>query len=220
MAVVFTDSFTVAVDTNIDAYPAGSPDYAYINGSGANITVNAANDRAQLPNNGGSTYCARIIDAAVPTGDQEITGTCYSNTSGNSGGVAVRCATGSNDNYISYIDYPQTNEVRLLRIDAGSEVLVASADRGTSGNSAHTHRLKATGTGATVSLELQIDATAVLTYADTAANRKTSGTPGLCGYNAVGDTIYVDNLSVDDLIAGGGGSLVYASPALRHLLVR
>ena len=204
MAVVFTDNFVVGSDTNIDAYPAGSPDYAYINGAGANLTVNAANDRVQLPGSGGSTYAARIIDAAVPTGDQEITGTCYNDTSGNSGGLAVRCATGSNDNYISYIDYPQTNEVRLIRIDAGSEVLIASADRGTSGNAAHTHRLRATGSGATVSLELQIDATTTLTASDTAANRKTSGTPGVAGYNGVGNTVYIDSLSVDDLGTAAG----------------
>ena len=67
MAQVFgPDLFTVGADTNIDAYPAGDPDYAYITGrgSGSNLTANAANDRVQTPTTN-TNVSARIIDAAL-----------------------------------------------------------------------------------------------------------------------------------------------------------
>ena len=137
-AIVFTDTFTVGADTNINVYPsAGDPDYAYNNGSGANLTVNAANDRVQSPNTA-STYKARIIDASVPTGDQEVIATCFNNTGFNSGGVAVRLNTAGTDNgYLSYIEQGVTNEVRIIKVIDGSETVIATWDKGLSGATSH-----------------------------------------------------------------------------------
>jgi hypothetical protein len=202
VSVVFTDNFTVAADTNIDAYPSGSPDYAYNNGSGTNFTVNAANDRVQDLSTT-TTVAARIIDAAVPTGDQEITADCFSNTTDNSGGVAARMATAGTQNYYStYLEQNQANECRLHRLDTGTEVLLDSVDAGFSGGSARSHRLKVTGAGATVTVEWQIGTMAARSVGDTAANRKTSGPPGIIGYNGSPNVIWVDNVSVDNLITG------------------
>ena len=87
MAQVFgPDAFTVGADTNIDAYPAGDADYAYVLGSGTNITVSGANDRAELVP--GSDVLARLIDAAAPTSNQEVI-VDASNAANNSYGAVV-----------------------------------------------------------------------------------------------------------------------------------
>ena len=73
MAQVFgPDTFTVGADTNIDAYPAASPnnDYSYNLGSGANLVANAVNDRVQWDGGAGGA-AARLVDGAAPSGTQE-----------------------------------------------------------------------------------------------------------------------------------------------------
>lgn len=199
MSVVFTDAFTVGANTNIDAYPSGSPDYAYNQGSGADLTVNATNDRVQTTTVSPTYLSARIIDPAVPTGDQEITATCNISGTDRQGYVCARCATdGSANLYAGLLDLTQANEVQIIRFDAGVYNVIASADRGFAGAGTHTLRLKVTGSGATVSLEFQVDATASVTFADTSANRKTSGPPGIAGNSSAND--WVDDVSVDNLL--------------------
>jgi len=208
---VFTDSFTVAADVNIDAYPA-TPDYAYNQGSGTNMRVVAATDKATVNVTNTSVH-ARIINAAVPSGDQEITADCYAADSYSSGAVTVRMATSGNleNFYMLKVELVNVAEVRLYRCDNGTFTLLASADRGFSGPQTVILRLKATGSGATVSLEAQVNATAVLTYDDTSASRKTSGPPGIGGWTST-TAVTVDNVSVNDLAAGGGPII----PAFMH----
>lgn len=211
MAVVFTDNFTVASDTGIAAYPSGSADYAYMRGSGTNLTVNAANDRLQSPNTA-DEYHARIIDAAVPTtGDHEITGTVFSDTSGNSGMLLLRCSSSADSCYAAYCDLTDPAEVRIYRFVSGTATLIASADRGLTGSAARTWVFRATGSGATVSLSLVIGGTTALTFNDTNAARLTSGAPGVGIYNGTANAVYVDDISVDDLVAGGGTTVVPAA---------
>jgi hypothetical protein len=193
---VFTDNYTVGADINIDAYPSGAPDYEYVRGSGSDILVSAANDRAQL-NTADTSAAARIIDPVAPTGDQEITASVQCTSGGDSSYVIVRAAGGQNY-YFAYLNLSSGTEVGLFRRHNGVSTTLTEVTRGITAGT-HTMRLKAVGTGATVSLELQIDATTVITVDDTSADRKTSGTPGIGGYSFAGSTVWVDNVSVEDL---------------------
>lgn len=203
MTIVFTDNFTVAADTNINAYPAGSADYAYMRGSGGNLYVNAANDRMQVAGTA-DEYHARIIDAAVPTtGDMEITATVYSDASGSqSGELLLRCQSGADTCYIAYVDVTGANEVQIYRCIAGTPTLIASRDNGLVGSAARTWVFRVEGSGATVTLTLTVAGGTPLVFADTNAARITSGAPGIGGYNGTANLVYVDTLSVDDLSTG------------------
>lgn len=221
MAVVFTDNFTVTSDTNLSAYPSGSADYAYMRGSGTNLTVNAANDRVQSPSTT-DEYHARIIDAAVPTtGGHEITATIYSSTT-DSGMLLLRCSASADTCYLSYCDVTQTNEVQIYRFVAGTPTLIASADRSLSGAAARTWVFRAVTNGSQVDLTLTIGGTTALTYSDTSGSRITSGAPGIGIYNGTANTAYVDNVSVDDLTSGtqytqaASGALTPAAALIRQ----
>ena len=210
MAVVFTDAYTVGANIDIASYPSGAPDYAY--NAGSTLTVNAANDRVQ---NTSSTEesAARITDGSVPTGDQEISATCQSESgTDETGAVVARCATGGTfDCYICYLDMALANEVNLYRVDAGTYTLLASADRGITATGSGAFRLRATGT-TTVALECQIRGTTQITASDSSASRKTSGPPGVFAYNATANLVWVDDVSVDDLAAAGGNIVVPYPP--------
>ena len=203
MAQVFgPDTFTVGADTNIDAYPAGDADYAYTEGSGTDLTVNAANDRVQTASLETNKY-ARLIDAAAPTGDQEEIADCQASATGGDavGRCLVRGGAVGNHCYICDVNIAAANELEIYRLDAGSASLVASSDRGLTGDAMRRMRLRATGAGARVAIVQQADDTRPLLFVDTTANRKTSGTPGLSLYNVTANAAFVDNLSVDDLAA-------------------
>ena len=204
MAIVFgPDTFTVASDINIDAYPSGNPDYAYNVGSGSNLQVNAANDRVQAVLDG-VFLTARCIDATAPTGDQEATATVGAGLFDCPLLCARMASSGTLTNYYyGYINLDNANEVILCRLDDGSGVQLASAARGLLAGT-HTARIKAIGAGATVAVEFQVDATTMLTYDDTSATRKTSGPSGfgLDYENALG-VCYIDDFQIDDLAAAG-----------------
>jgi len=202
MAVVFgPDTFTVGADVNIDAYPA-TPDYAYNEGSGTNMRVNAANDRVQAVLDS-VRLTARCINAAAPTGDQEATAT-IAGANYDESHLCVRMAvSGTLTNfYLGIFQTREGNEVWLGRLDDGALVSLASADRGLTAGT-HTARIKATGAGATVSLEFQIDATTMLTYDDSSATRKTSGPSGFGVNYQDTNACWIDNFQIDDLAAGG-----------------
>lgn len=195
MTVVFgPDNFTVAANTNINAYPAGNVAYAYNLGTTTHLTVNAANDRVQ--NTQTSDKIARCTRAGVPSGDQEATAACYGNTTtGNSGDVAVRCATDNTSN--CYFTYTNAGNFEIWRVDGAAFTLMVSAAR-TYVTGTNTKRLKATGT-TTVDLEAQIGTTAVLTTSDATANRKQSGPPGIYIFNTTANIAYVDDFQINDL---------------------
>ena len=147
MAQVFgPDTFTVGADTNIDAYPAGDPDYAYNAGSGVALLVNAINDRVE-EDLVASEPLARLIDAAAPTATQEVIGD-VTNQAGNNEGckLAARCATTGNLNncYKSFFGDVAASEVIVERFDNGTGVTLASGDRGLSGGASKRHRLRTT----------------------------------------------------------------------------
>jgi hypothetical protein len=218
LSVVFTDTFTVGSNIGIASYPSGSPDYAYTAGGtgGDTITVIAATGRAKAGTTSNVTR-ARIIDASVPSGDQQITADCWhGNDSGAtyvSGGVCARMASGSDNCYYTYINNLGTDETELYRVDSGSATLIASWNDGNNTNGAvYQHRLKVTGAGATVAIEVQVGNGSVHTHNDTHANRKTSGTPGVVVYDPNG-IVYVDNVSVDDLVVAATGQ-----PTMRRFM--
>lgn len=186
MTVVFSDSFTNSSgsDINIDEWPsAGDPDYAYNVGSGDNISVSAANDRVDSVL--GGTFpnfkTVRLIDASVPTGDQEIVFTGRYTGPFVETMALVRCTTtNTRDCYLLTLE---DGVVYLIRVDAGSNTILASGGSGIA-DGAYTYRLKATGTNP-VSLVASVGAT-TLTYDDSSANRKTAGPPGFSFVSAGG----------------------------------
>lgn len=202
--IVFSDTFTVGADVNINAYP-GTPDYSMAQGAAADIKVIASTDRATTQPNSVDAM-ARIINVLAPTGDQEITGDVNDAGSSDGGSLGLRVAAATADFYTAYVDGSQANEVRIDRWGAGAAVTIASADRGLAASGTHSIRARAKDT-ATVNLEVQVDGTAILTFADSAADRKQSGRPGVGGFSVVGSA-WVDNISVDDLVVGVAPRLV------------
>ena len=207
MALVFgPDTFTVGADTNIDAYPAAGADYAYNNGSGANLTVNAANDRVQAPTGDATQdFVARLIDAAAPTGSQEAIGDGIASAAGAAdfGTVNNRCAAGGTYDLYMTRYVPNTGTFVIRRTDAGVETTLITRTDAT-GIVNNRMRLRAIGSGSAVALEAQHEDLRPLQYSDTAANRKTSGAPGLqIDNNGTGNNAALDNFSVDDLAATG-----------------
>ena len=202
MPVVFTDSFTVASDIDLAAYPSGAPDYTYVRGTTGAITVLASSDGAFIQASAASVAAA-ITDASVPTGDQEITAQTHA-ISYQCGFLIARASPQSF--YNTYLDFTAGNECQVYRRDnSTTQTLIASADRGlTAAGSPFTQRLKVTGTGATVTVEAQFAGTAVLTYADMSAERKTAGPPGIGGYAEATNTYWVDDVSVQSFAVETG----------------
>ena len=199
--VVFTDSFTVAADVNLDAYP-GTPDYAMVVGASTDLKVIDATDR--IESQVATLAMARLINAAVPTGDQEITATMTAD--GGAVSMTVRTASGAETAYLARF-VPDSDEITIYRVVAGgyTELTLCSRVFG----DPFTGILKATGTGATVTISAQADATSVCSVDDSSVDRLTSGTPG---FNIEGANIQTyDNVSVDNLAAAGGGMPVKLS---------
>ena len=205
MAQVFgPDTFTVGADTNIDAYPAGDPDYTYATGSGSDLTVNAANDRAQSPQTLVDP-AARVSDAGAPTGAQEIIADCSDNGTGAKAGVTTRHATTGNlaNYYLHEVDGADVSEVEMWRADDGSFISLAAVDRGLPASATRRLRFRTVLSGASISLEAQPDDTRPVVVGDTAATRKTSGPSGVRISSSVANAVFIDNLSIDDLAATG-----------------
>ena len=201
MATIFSDSFTVAADVNIEAYPA-TPDYSLMNGIAGDVKVNAANDRVQAPT-AGTKFRVRCLNAACPTGDQEVSvrGTSDSAT-GVQTAVLARCHATLDDCYMMRINY-DTNAMELWSYTLGIGSLIDTTASSYTSAGTHTYYLKAEGAGATVTLTFRIDALTPRVFADTSGARKTAGKAGLYLYNGTANTGWVDDFSVDDLIAGG-----------------
>lgn len=194
--IIFTDAFTVGADTNINAYPT-VPDYSMAKGAATDIKVVAATGRATTQPTSVDAM-ARMLSGPIPTGDQQITGDVNDAGAGDVGIVGARVAAATADYYACYVDGSVANEVRVDRWDAGVGTNVLSVDRGIGvGPLSHSIRFKLIGTNP-VNLEVQVDTTAVATVADSAANRKQSGRPGVGGFSAVGSA-WVDNVVVDNL---------------------
>ena len=209
MAVVFgPDAYTVGANINLDAYPSGAPDYTMAYGASANMVVNAANDRVQIPDTA-DWRVGRCSDAAAPTGNQEVTMDGNNTAFDEACCPALRCATsGTLTNfYLCYLNVPNANEVELYRFDDGGATLVASRDNALTGAGTRAFRGRATGTNP-VELEFQVGATTTLTFSDSGATRKQTGTPGLGGYNGSANLVWGDNFQIDDLVVAGGSILL------------
>lgn len=198
MTVVFTDAFTVGADVTLGSYPSASPnnDYELVTADGT-LDVNAANDRVVKGSATNDTYY-KIVDASVPTGDQQITALCDHGSGYDGGCVQTRHKTGS-ECYVFLM--AGSNTVEIYRRDPGY-TLITSVSRTYTAGAAHTLRFKTTGT-TTVSLEAQINATTNVTATDTSADRQDSGPPGIGHVADTGAlTGYVDDVSVDNLAGG------------------
>jgi hypothetical protein len=205
MAIVFTDTYTVNSDRPLTQHPsAAAPDYEKYLGTDTDILVQDTTDRVQVVTASDVNHLWGIINASVPTGDQEVTLKAQSDTFDYScGAPAVRASTGPNCYVLLRVS---SATIALYRCDNGSFTLLSSFSRTTTTGTTHTIRLRATGTGASVDLECQIDGTTPGTYTDSSANRKTTGRPGPF-MQARTTNMWIDDLSVDNLVAGGGGPL-------------
>lgn len=201
--VVFTDTFTVSSNINLNAYPSGSPDYAMSLGAATDLIVIASSDT--VVDQVATDSFARIINPAVATGDQQITAT-LSGGGGTVGLMARMDAAGNDDGYLAFFN-ASGDSVRIYRVDDGN--FVELIDCGSPGAFADpfTGRLKVTGSGATVFIEAQANATTTCTFSDTNANRKITGPPGI--WNGTGSSISTfDNISVDNLASGSAVPLM------------
>lgn len=201
MTIVFTDSFTVGADVALESYPSGTPDYVSILG-GNNLDVIAANDNVQSSVTSADVMY-RITNAAAPTGDQKLTITAGWQTGYTGGYIGVRGSASGN-----YYNLTRANSTtwELYRVDSTVFTLLTTHSVSTTDNSSGTISLKATGAGATVSITATIAGVDQTTFNDTAANRKTSGTPTIGGFqnSAVSSANFIDDVSVDDLATAAG----------------
>lgn len=201
MSVVFSDGFTVGADTPLESYPsAGAPDYASILG-GNNLDVNAARDRVEGSATG-QDIIYRLIDAAVPTGDSEISADVGVLDSWEGAYIGQRGSGSQGDSYT--LVHSNSTDWEIYRCDAGSFTLLASYSvAGTASNSTVAVKLKATGTNPVV-VQATVAGSQQTAYNDSSASRKQSGTPVIGVYqSAVNSNAFIDNVSVDDLQAGG-----------------
>lgn len=205
MSVVFTDSFTAGADTDIESWPAASPnnDYDYILFAGANnLRVTAATDRCEA-NSGGNDQIARISDASVSSGvDYQISLDAF-RTGGYSGGYpAVRCGAADSGNCYLVLCASSTVQ-ELYRCNGGTFTLLSSGSITAADSTLHAWTLRASGTGATVTLTWTLDGSADQTFGDSSGSRLTTGVVGIGGYmDGTAYSVYVDNVSVDNMSAG------------------
>lgn len=197
--VVFFDNYTVSSDINIESYPSGSPNYTLVLGSSGNVIVSAANDRVETAV--GGTFRVRCSNAACNIANAKVTITGDTTIVGNrvQASPAVRVSA-SDDSYVCRINAVTLN-VEILRYDAGAPTVLTSVVRGLLAGT-HTVNLTATGTGASVTLDCQVDATAVVSISDASANRKLSGFAGFQLFADVpGTPAWLDNFTVDNLLS-------------------
>jgi hypothetical protein len=194
VTIVFDDTFTGAGSaTDIASWPSGSPDYSYIVGaSGLNVQTSGYCTRA-----GAGEILAKVIDGAgAVTGDQK--NTFYGVTYLSAGGywrVGAR-AGGSPVNF--YFAEFSAGNVDVYRYDNGAYTLLGSYARSLVNTTRYDTYIKVTGSGATISIEIQAGATAVINLTDTSGSRLTSGVPCFGCYDQ--DLSYgIDRITVDDL---------------------
>jgi hypothetical protein len=204
MAVVYTNDFSVASDQNLET--AFSEWAKFFGGAGENLQILAAEDYVTPTVLDTEIYYRLVSGAGAITGDQDITADARVDTAADSASLCARCnATSGGNGYVVF--FRSIGPPDLWRLHNGSFTQIST---GWTGNTltttvASTVRLRATGAGATVSIEVQVDAGSPLTYNDTDTNRKTSGTPGIGAYAHTNlNNGRIDNISIDDL---GGGSL-------------
>jgi hypothetical protein len=200
MSVVFTDNFTVSSDTDLNAYPSGSADYAMSIGTASNLQVEADSDNV-LARSTSETLVARIIDASMPTGDQQISATCGYSASWNSGEIFVRMATSPNyGNFYSLKleTWSAVDDIKLYRADDGVYTLLDTDSSGLSTPGTATLTLKAEGTYP-VELTGTVNGVTV-SYSDSTGDRKTAGPPGIGIWTESTSGASVDNVSVDNLV--------------------
>lgn len=192
---ITTVNFDATSDTALTSY--GAPDWAYLV-AGGGATVDAGGDYLQFNGFGSGVCRARYIGTGTTTGNQDVTATVLVKGF-NFAGVLARCSAVADTCYMARIETNETNEVRLYRVVAGTPTLLASWDDGLA-DGTHTIRMRVTGNGATVSIEVQTNSNTVHTFDDTDGARLTSGQPGLTGET---DENYVqlDTWILNDLVS-------------------
>jgi len=198
MTVLFTDSFTVGADTNIDAHPAGTPNWAYCRGSTSNLRILAADDRVS-PNSNGATLVARCT-AVSALADQKVTAVCDALVNPVYGGLAVRYSD-TTRGYLAQVETSQANELRIREDNAGI-TLLASADRGLT-DGTHNLEFSAVGPADNTLLTFTVDGGTPLTFTDTTA--PATGRPGISSFRTTGSPAgsgWIDDFAVDDLVTG------------------
>lgn len=202
MSVVFTDTYTVLVDSALESYPL-TPDYSSLL-NGNNLIVNAANDRVQVEVSG-SDVVYRCLNTACPTGDYKASLDVGVRTGYDGGYVAVRCHASTADCYV--LLRTSSTLWELYRLDGGTFVLLTSYSVSTTDNSTQAIACKVTGTNP-VALTPTLAGSDRTVFNDSNANRKQSGRWGGAVYDSAANAAsWFDNASIDDLAAGGNATL-------------
>jgi len=212
MAVIFSDDFlNDGTDDNLDAWPnAGDPDYDMENGASGDLVVDGTNDRVE-EQNANLDLVWSVINASVPSTDQQMQLDGRNDNAGETAGAGVRVQNAAISLYFTYIDQATANELQLFRANAGSFTEIDDDNAGTADGETHEHRLRSTGTNPVV-LTGWLDGTQRLTFSDSTGDRWQTGAPGgYCYGNTAAADVFFDNVEVDDLIAAGGQLLSIGS---------
>lgn len=202
MATLFgPDAFNPGgVTQNIDAYPSGTPDYAYGAGTGTNVQVITAVNRVQEQVTG--TDCVvRVINAAVNTdGNDTVSITGNSTDIGdNAASCAVRIRASSGTGcYVAYMA-KNVGVITIYRVEtAGAFTSLTAQAR--SWTNPGTVTFVAVTNGSQVDLTCTPTGAAAVTVSDTNALRWLDGR---AGFHMYCDTINLAYL--DDLLVTGTG---------------
>ena len=206
--VLFTDTFTVSASADINAYPSGSPDWAYSQGTGSNIQVIDTTDRLEC--SAASNKVARVIDASVPsTMGNQLVRLDVMCPSGCAAGAALRYNTTTRGYQGTHDATGSVNEVAIYEDNAGA-TLVADGDRSLTASTTYPVVFSALGGSAECNLRLVINNTAAVTFRDTTA--PATGSPGVYMFG-VGAAI--DNFQVEQVIQYfGSASTLSMQPEL------
>lgn len=201
-ATVTTIVFDAASDTAIGSYTGGGSSWAYVTGTGSDMTVSGANDNVQCIGFSGAEKRVRYTGTGTTIGDQDVRADVQVKNF-NSGGVVARCSAVADTCYQAWIDTNQTNEIRFDKVVAGVPTNLGSWDDGVVANSTTTLRLRVTSSGG---WEVQAGVGTTHTGTD-ASSPLTSGHPGMyCSTDE--NFVTLDNFVLDDLAGGSTGIIL------------
>lgn len=212
MATVASDTFTDTNGTNVSAHtPDSGGSWSVVNGATSVIFSNAARGAS-------GTFSYMVHSAAASTDNETCTINWTLKTALATGAIVRYNASGGHNYYFGRYN-PTGNVLEFWRVIAGALTLLKNTT-GFTPSGTQDFTLKASGTGATVTLEILVDGVSKDTYADTHANRITTfGKGGFTHGSAGADTtgLHINTFTFTDDAGGGGtASLVLPRAGMAH----
>lgn len=191
-----TEAFTVGADSTLNAYAAAWTTF----GSSADPSVRASTDDLRY---NGTGVGARAKWTGTVNADQKIVATIKTGGATQSyPALTVRMGANFISGYLAQWS-PQLGTITVYRV-TGSYTQIATLGT-VANNTTYTNcYLKATGSGATVTIEFGDDTNGFTTFNDTDAARFTTGQPGVDIYEGTTAlTSALDDIEIWDMAAGG-----------------